>query len=212
MSPATFIPLAEQLGFIVQLGDWVIEEACRQLTEWSQLGLGHVHIAVNLSTSQLASPGLIDRVAVMMQRYGIGIGSLEMEVTESMMMDDPEQAIARLQSLRELGIRLSIDDFGTGFSSMSYLKRLPVDTLKLDRSFISQIASDSRDADLCAGVIALAHKLGLSVVAEGVETPEQRDALLARDCDIFQGYLFSKPLPVVEATAYLLRSTSAIRP
>jgi len=203
MPPAAFIPLAEQLGLIVQLGDWVIEEACRQLTQWSAQGLGAISIAVNLSISQLATPALVGQVAAILQRYCIEDGRLEMEVTESMMMEDPERAIERLRALRELGIRFSIDDFGTGFSSMSYLKRLPVDTLKLDRSFVSQIANDPRDADLCAGVIALAHKLGLKVVAEGVETAEQRDVLLGQDCDIFQGYLFSRPLPLADATAYL---------
>ena len=126
-----------------------------------------------------------------------------MEVTESMMLNDPEEAIVHLQRLRNLGITLSIDDFGTGYSSMAYLKRLPVNRIKLDRSFIQQIATDPREADLCAGIIALAHKLGLSVVAEGVETIEQKQILAAMDCDLFQGYLFSKPLPGNEATRYL---------
>lgn len=203
VAPTQFIALAEQLGLLVQIGRWVTEEACRQVAVWREAGLGEVPVAVNLSPSQLASPALLEQVAQSMARHGIGAGGLEMEVTESMMMDDPEQAIAILHSLRKQGVKLSIDDFGTGYSSMAYLKRLPVDTLKLDRQFVTYVASDVRDADICAGMIALAHKLGLSVVAEGVETEAQRDALAARDCDLFQGYYFSEPLPVAQATAFL---------
>lgn len=205
VSPAQFIPLAEQLGLLVQMGKWVIEEACRQIAAWRAMGIDQVSVAVNLSPSQLASPQLLDHVAQIMQAYDIADGCLEMEVTESMMMDDPEQAIAILHALRKSGIRLSIDDFGTGFSSMAYLKRLPVDALKLDRQFVMHVASDNRDADICAGMIALAHKLGLSVVAEGVETEAQRDALAARDCDVFQGYLYSRPLSAEKVTAFLRR-------
>jgi diguanylate cyclase (GGDEF)-like protein/PAS domain S-box-containing protein len=203
VSPLHFIPLAEQLGLLVQIGNWVVDEACRQMAAWRGQGLGRIAVAVNLSPSQLISTGLIDSVSRSLQNHGIGAGELEMEVTESMMMSDPEQAIAILHALRQLGIRLSIDDFGTGYSSMAYLKRLPVDTLKLDRHFVTEIANDPKDADLCAGVIALAHKLGLSVVAEGVETEAQRSALAARDCDMFQGYLFSRPLPAAEMAAFL---------
>ncbi|GGP25084.1 putative bifunctional diguanylate cyclase/phosphodiesterase [Silvimonas amylolytica] len=203
VSPALFIPLAEQLELIVQIGDWVIAQACRQLQAWHAMGLTGMKLAVNLSVAQLNDAGLAVRVADQIQRYGIGPDQLELEITESMMMSDPEQAIANLQALRALGVTLSIDDFGTGYSSMAYLKRLPVSALKLDRSFIQNIDQDATDADLCAGVIALAHMLGLQVVAEGVETPAQRDALLSRDCDYFQGYLFARPLPVTQATAYL---------
>ena len=212
VSPAEFIPLAEQIGLIVQLGEWVIEEACRQLREWFHQGLGHLTVAVNLSPSQLDSPTLVERVDALMRRHEVGADRLEIEVTESMMMADPEQAIARLRALRKLGVKLSIDDFGTGYSSMAYLKRLPVEALKLDRSFIHQIVTDSRDVDICAGVIALAHKLGLSVVAEGVETTEQHQLLLAQGCDVFQGYLFSRPLPTPEATSYLLRRSEPSYP
>ncbi|GGP17696.1 putative bifunctional diguanylate cyclase/phosphodiesterase [Silvimonas iriomotensis] len=201
--PVLFIPLAEQLELIVQIGDWVIATACRQLQTWHGAGLTGMKLAVNLSVVQLNDAGLAARVAEQMRRYGIGPDQLELEITESMMMSDPEQAIANLQALRALGVSLSIDDFGTGYSSMAYLKRLPVSALKLDRSFIQNIDQDAADADLCAGVIALAHMLGLQVVAEGVETAPQRDALLARDCDFFQGYLFARPMPVAEATAYL---------
>ena len=203
VSPLEFVPIAEQLGLLVQIGGWVVDEACRQMAAWRAEGLGRIPVAVNLSPSQLASASLIDHVAVSLQTCGIGAGELEMEVTESMMMEDPEQAIAILHRLRALGVRLSIDDFGTGYSSMAYLKRLPVDTLKLDRHFVTEIATDTRDADLCAGVIALAHKLGLKVVAEGVETEAQRRALAERDCDLFQGWLFARPMAPEATLRYL---------
>jgi diguanylate cyclase (GGDEF)-like protein/PAS domain S-box-containing protein len=203
VSPLEFIPLAEQLGLLVDIGQWAVEQACAQMTQWRAQGLGPVSVAVNLSPSQLKSTTLLDSVQASVARHGIANGELELEVTESMMMEDPEQAISILRAMHEQGVRLSIDDFGTGYSSMAYLKRLPVDTLKLDRVFVSEIATDARDADLCAGVIALAHKLGLRVVAEGVETEEQCSALAARDCDVFQGYLFSRPLPADAVPDYL---------
>lgn len=202
VSPDRFIPLAEQLGLILQIGDWVIDQACTQIAAWAREGIT-MSIAVNLSPAQLAQPSLVERVAELLARHNISASMLHIEVTESMMLNDPEEAIARLHNLRDLGISLSIDDFGTGYSSMAYLKRLPVNRVKLDRSFIEQIESDTREADLCAGIIGLAHKLGLAVVAEGVETREQQHLLTAMDCDVFQGYLFSRPLPGSEATRYL---------
>lgn len=204
MSPALFIPLAESLGLINQIGDWVIEAACQQLSAWSTQGLGEVQIAINLSPGQLTSTTFLERVRLLIAQYAVKPNMLEMEVTESMMMHNPEKAISTLQALRELDIQLYIDDFGTGFSSMSYLKRLPVNALKLDRSFIINIATAPRDADVCEGIIELAHKLGLNVVAEGVETQEQYDALAERSCDIVQGYLYSHPLPIEKATRFLL--------
>ncbi len=206
ISPLEFIPLAEQLGLLVQIGQWVVEEACQRMADWRAQGLGSVSVAVNLSPSQLQSDSLLDGVCDSVERHGIVAGQLELEVTESMMMDEPEQAIAILRDLHEHGVQLSIDDFGTGYSSMAYLKRLPVDTLKLDRVFVTEIATDPRDADLCAGVIALAHQLGLRVVAEGVETEAQAQALAARGCDMFQGYLYSRPLPAAEVPGYLRAS------
>jgi EAL domain-containing protein (putative c-di-GMP-specific phosphodiesterase class I) len=189
----------------VPIGEWVIDQACRQLSAWRAQGIDDVPIAVNLSPSQLESPSLIERVALLLREHGVENGQLEMEVTESMMMADPAQATATLLALRQLGLRLSIDDFGTGYSSMAHLKRLPVDTLKLDRSFVQHVVTDPRDADLCAGIIALAHKLGLGVIAEGVETLEQCEVLAALGCDTLQGYFFSRPLPATTATDYLLR-------
>lgn len=201
--PLSFITLAEEIGLIGQIGDWVIEQACLQLREWRTSGLPPIAIAVNLSPSQLTSENLVERVGLLMEQYQIGPGLLHMEVTESMMMSNPEQAIERLHSLQSLGVELAIDDFGVGYSSMDNLKRLPVRTLKLDRTFIDQISSDSRDRDLCAGMISLAHKLGLTVVAEGVETADQYAILKDMGCDQCQGYFYSKPVPIQELAEYL---------
>jgi diguanylate cyclase (GGDEF)-like protein/PAS domain S-box-containing protein len=203
VAPDNFIPLAEQLGLLLHLGRWVIEQACRQIAAWREAGLGTVPISVNLSTSQLTSAALPDYVFDLMREHGIDSGCLEMELTESMMMSDPDLAIAILHRLRSGGVALSIDDFGTGFSSMSYLRQLPVDYLKLDRSFVRNVAVDAKDADLCAGIMALAHKLDMHVVAEGVETQEQHRTLAACDCDLFQGFLFSHPMSAPVATEFL---------
>jgi diguanylate cyclase (GGDEF)-like protein/PAS domain S-box-containing protein len=205
VGPDLFIPLAEQLGLLLHLGRWVIEQACTQIAAWREAGLGTVPIAVNLSASQLTSAALPDYVFEQMHRHGVAAGCLEMELTESMMMTDPDLAIAILHRLRGGGVALSIDDFGTGFSSMAYLRQLPVNYLKLDRSFVQNVASDPKDADLCAGIMALAHKLDMHVVAEGVETPEQHRTLAACDCDLFQGFLFSRPMPALVATDFLRR-------
>jgi diguanylate cyclase (GGDEF)-like protein/PAS domain S-box-containing protein len=203
VAPDHFIPLAEQLGLLLHLGRWVIEQACRQIAAWRDAGLGTIPIAVNLSTSQLTSAALPDYVFELMREHGIEAGGLEMELTESMMMSDPDLAIAILHRLRGGGVALSIDDFGTGFSSMSYLRQLPVNYLKLDRSFVRNVAVDAKDADLCAGIMALAHKLDMHVVAEGVETLEQHQTLTACDCDLFQGFLFSRPMSAQLATDFL---------
>lgn len=203
--PDRFIPLAEQLGLLLGLGRWVIDEACQQVALWRKQGMGEVPVAVNLSTSQLTSAELPDYVFETIRRHALAPGSLEMELTESMMMSDPEQAIAILNRLKGGGVALSIDDFGTGFSSMAYLRQLPVNYLKLDRSFVQNIADDPKDADLCAGIMALAHKLDMHVVAEGVETAAQHHALEAANCDLFQGFLFSQPMSAAQATEFLRR-------
>ncbi|MBW7900638.1 MAG: EAL domain-containing protein [Rhodocyclaceae bacterium] len=203
--PLRFIPIAEETGLIEPLGNWVLQEACWQLAAWRAQGIGGVRMAVNLSAYQLRDPELIERVRAAMDEHGIGEGELELEVTESVAMDNPERAIKRLQALRGLGVNLAIDDFGTGYSSLAYLKLLPIQTLKLDRAFVRDIESDENDAAISAATLALAHTLGLKVVAEGVETEAQRAFLSAHGCDVLQGYLYSKPLPAGEATAFLLR-------
>lgn len=193
--PDTFIPIAEEVGLIEPIGAWVLDEACRQLAEWKNCDVGSIQMAVNLSAHQLRSAGLIDQVAGCMKRYGIAEGELELEITESVAMTDPARAIGQLQKLRTLGVHLAIDDFGTGYSSLAYLKLLPIQTLKLDRAFVRDIETDANDAAISAATIALAHSLGLSVVAEGVETEAQRLFLSSHACDLLQGYLFGRPEP-----------------
>jgi len=201
--PLKFIPVAEETGLIIPLGEWVLDEACRQLRAWRQEGLKDVTMAVNLSAHQLRSPALLDYVTQTLERHGLAGADLELEVTESVAMANPEASIGQLQTLRDLGVRLSIDDFGTGYSSLSYLKRLPIHTLKLDRSFVNDIETDANDVAICTATIALAHNLGLRVVAEGVENAAQHSFLVTLRCDTLQGYLFSKPIPALAALAFI---------
>ncbi len=199
--PDEFIPTAERSGEIVGIGKWVISEACRQAQTWEQDGMP-VRVAVNLSPRQLQEPDLTDYVSRVLQETGLQPELLELELTESMYAE-PETAIAVLKRLHMLGVRVSIDDFGTGFSSLSYLARFPRDTLKLDRSFIAQTTRDNDVAAVVGSVILMAHELGVQTVAEGVETEEHLDFLLEHDCDLSQGYLHSPPLPAEEAERWL---------
>jgi len=194
VSPAKFIPLAEETGLIEPLGQWVLETACGQLWALARRGGHKPRMAVNLSARQLRQEDLVDRVRELLARYDIGEGELELEITESVAMENPDVTIGILRQLRSLGVDLAIDDFGTGYSSLAYLKLLPIQRLKLDRSFVSEIETDHNDAIICSATIALAHSLGLEVVAEGVETEAQLTYLRYLGCDIIQGYYFSKPL------------------
>jgi diguanylate cyclase (GGDEF)-like protein len=203
ISPGEFIPVAEETGIILQLGEWVLDEACRQLRVWQDDGIKDVTMAVNLSAHQLRSPVLLTQVAHALEKHGLRGADLELEITESVAMHDPAASISQLKALRDLGVRLSIDDFGTGYSSLSYLKLLPIHTLKLDQSFVRDIETDSNDVAICTATIALAHSLGLTVIAEGVETEAQRLLLTSHQCDFMQGYLFSKPLPGEAALAFI---------
>ncbi|MBU1395962.1 MAG: EAL domain-containing protein, partial [Gammaproteobacteria bacterium] len=203
VSPAVFIPVAEETGLILPLGEWVLNEACRQRRTWRDAGLQGVTMAVNLSAHQLHSPALLTQVAQALEKHGLAGADLELEITESVAMHNPDSSISQLKALRDLGVRLSIDDFGTGYSSLSYLKLLPIHTLKLDQSFVRDIETDVNDVAICTATIALAHSLGLAVIAEGVETEAQRLFLASHQCDFMQGYLFSKPLPAAEALAFL---------
>ncbi|MBZ0068208.1 MAG: EAL domain-containing protein [Thiobacillus sp.] len=203
ISPAEFIPIAEETGMILQLGEWVLDESCRQLRAWKDGGLHDITMAVNLSAHQLHSPVLLEHVAQALEKYQLNGADLELEITESVAMRDPESSINQLKALRKLGVQLSIDDFGTGYSSLSYLKLLPIHTLKLDQSFVRDIETDSNDVAICTATIALAHNLGLTVIAEGVETEAQRLLLTSHQCDFMQGYLFSKPLPAEAVLAFI---------
>jgi EAL domain-containing protein (putative c-di-GMP-specific phosphodiesterase class I) len=203
VSPAQFIPLAEETGLIVQIGEWVLKTACEQSRQWRDQGIPGVRVAVNLSARQFAQKSLLQDVARIIAESGLTPESLELEITESMVMQNAEHATETLQKLKAMGVSLAIDDFGTGYSSLAYLKRFPIDCIKIDRSFIKDIPVDADDMAITKGVIALGHSLRLKVVAEGVETAEQRDFLQANDCDEFQGFLFSKPLAAEEVTALL---------
>ena len=196
VNPADFIPLAEDTGLIVDIGAWVLDEACTRLRRWSEAGpeLTHVGISVNFSVKQLRSPGIVDTVAGAVERGGIDPGRLTVEMTESVVADDRDTVREVLTQLRAIGVRTAIDDFGTGYSSLSYLKHLPLDTLKIDQAFIGGLGADPRDAAIVASTITVAKALGLFTVAEGVETSTQLAALRALDCDAAQGFLFSEPL------------------
>ena len=203
MQPSEFIAIAEETGIVVQIGDWVLEEACRHgqmLRESGHIGL---RVSVNLSVRQLFDRGFAQRVADILQRTGFPAESLELEITESMVMRDAEDAVKLLQALRDTGVRLAIDDFGTGYSSLAYLKRFPIDCVKIDRSFIRDLPDDRDDASITRSIIAMAHNMKLDVVAEGVETPEQLNFLHAYGCDEIQGFLFSEPLAADAFERYL---------
>jgi diguanylate cyclase (GGDEF)-like protein/PAS domain S-box-containing protein len=199
--PLKFIPIAEESGQIEALGAWVLDGACRQIADWRAAGITGIHMAVNLSAHQLRSAHLVGDVRACMERHQLQAGDLELEVTESAAMANPERAISQLRALRDLGVRLAIDDFGTGYSSLAYLKLLPIQVLKLDRTFVRDIETDTNDAAISAATLALAQSLGLSVVAEGVETTAQQSFLSSHGCDFLQGYLFGKPEPAATWTA-----------
>jgi len=203
ISPDRFIPLAEETGVIVELGHWVITEACHQLVRWKAQGLNGLRMSVNLSTRQLRYAGLTESVAAIVTETGIESSLLELEITESSVMERPAEAIEVLKSLKASGVSIAIDDFGTGYSSLSYLKLFPIDRLKIDRSFVSDIETDANDAAIVTAAVSLAHNLGLRVVAEGVETEIQITTLRKLGCDELQGFYFSKPLPADEAEAFI---------
>jgi len=203
IAPKDFIPLAEETGLIHELSEWIFDEACRQLSAWMKLGIQNLKMSINLSAKQLHSSDLSEIVEATLKKHQLRGQDLELEITETAAMVDPEVAVQQLTSLRELGVGLAIDDFGTGYSSLSYLKRLPIQVLKLDRTFVHDIEHDQNDLEISAATISLAHNLGLKVVAEGVETEAQVQFLIAHQCDYLQGYYFSRPLPAMEATRYL---------
>ena len=193
--PLEFIPIAEATGLIVPITQWVIGEVCRQLGVWRHAGRRVVPVSINLDALSLQNPALVTMVAAALAAEGLRPSAIEFEVTESSLVRDLDQAASALQALRSFGVKLSIDDFGTGYSSLTYLKRFPVDVLKIDRSFIKDLPAESSDAALTTAIIAMGRSLGLALVAEGVETWEQVDFLMARQCFLVQGFLFAKPLP-----------------
>ena len=193
--PDRFITIAEETGLIVPIGAWVLQTACAQIRALHEAGFPAMRVAVNLSARQFGRSDLVDTIEAALASAGVAPHFLEIELTESLIMKDVDQAIGILQDLKRLGVTLSIDDFGTGYSSLAYLKRFPIDILKIDRSFVSDITSDPDDAAIVASIISLAHNLRLQVIAEGVETREQLKYLRGEGCDQMQGYYFSKPVP-----------------
>ena len=203
VEPAHFIPLAEDTGMIVPIGEWVLREACTQAKRWQDAGLGPITMAVNLSARQFRQKNLVQMVSAILEETGLPPAHLELEITESTMMHRTEEAAAGLRALHEIGVQLSLDDFGTGYSSLAYLHRFQVHTLKIDQSFVRDIKSDRDDAAIVSTVITLAKQLKLKSLAEGVETKEQLAFLRTRGCDSYQGYLFCRPKPAVEIEALL---------
>jgi diguanylate cyclase (GGDEF)-like protein len=205
LPPADFVGAAEESGVIIDIGRQVLEESCARLAEWSADDHPQLAIAVNLSARQLADPGLVEFVRAVLERHGIEPSRLVLEMTESTLVDDADRASAAFAALRDLGVSVAIDDFGTGYSSLRYLKRFPADVLKIDRSFVDGLGLDAGDSAIVAAVIRLAHRLDLTVIAEGVETPEQLAHLKRLGCEQAQGYLWSRPMTAEEMGAFLQR-------
>jgi diguanylate cyclase (GGDEF)-like protein/PAS domain S-box-containing protein len=201
--PNVFIPIAEQNGFILPLGEWVLRTACQQLRQWQDLGLPNLKMGVNLSAKQLRDKNLVAVVAQIVEESKISPSSLELEITETAAMEDMDLTKSILTTLQEIGINFALDDFGTGYSSLGYLKSLPFHTLKIDQSFVRDLLPYSKDVAIVNAIISLASGLELRVIAEGVETEELKNLLLSLDCDLMQGYLFSRPLPPTAATEML---------
>ena len=194
ISPARFIPIAEDSGLIFKISDWVIKATCQHISHWQKLGLSVPAIAINISANQFRLHDFAERIVEILIAHGVSPTQIELELTESILMQDIEIAIANMQQLRSSGFKLSIDDFGTGYSSLSYLKRFPIDKLKIDQSFVREIPADDDSSAITGAIVSLAHSLQLKVIAEGVETKEQLDFLIQKGCDEVQGYYFSKPL------------------
>jgi len=202
--PNDFIPLAESTGLMIPIGDWVLRSACVQLARWQlNPASADVTLAVNVSASQFAEPGFVQRVLEIVRETGVRISLLKLELTESMLADDIDEVVRKMAELKSHGIRLSLDDFGTGFSSLNYLRQLPLDQLKIDQSFVRNILRSNEDASIAQTVVALGQSLGLDVIAEGVETSEHRRTLAEMGCTSYQGYFFARPLASADFDAFV---------
>jgi len=206
VSPMEFIPIAEESGLIIPMGEWAIEEACRQTRYWQLAGLDSLVVSVNLSPRQFHAHNLLEVVSRSLEKNSLSPEFFELELTESAVMENMDNAISMMHSFKKLGVRLSIDDFGTGYSSMEYLKRFPVDVLKIDRSFVQDITTDKSDAAIIKAIIALSKALDLVSIAEGAESQEQIDFLRHHQCDEVQGYFYSRPLPAEEVKGFLMQA------
>ena len=199
VAPGVFISMAEQTGLILPLGEWVLETACMQLAVWAQQpSTAQLTIAVNVSARQFRHPDFVPRVLALLQKTQASARTLKLELTESLLLTDTQDAVRKMTELRSAGVKFSLDDFGTGYSSLTYLKLLPLEQLKIDQSFVRDVLTDPNDAAIARTILALGQSLGFSVVAEGVETSGQRDFLLNNGCTLFQGYLFGKPVPMAQ--------------
>jgi EAL domain-containing protein (putative c-di-GMP-specific phosphodiesterase class I) len=194
LTPAAFLDIAEESPLILQLGAWVCDEACKQLARWEALG-HQLQIAINVSARQLVDPDFPEIIQQTAEKHGVDPHCIELEITESMLAQDLQVSSEALTQLAEEGFRVALDDFGTGYSNLAYINRFPVTAIKIDKSFVTNIESDSKSVDLVKGIVALAKSLKLAVICEGIETPEQRQALEKTQCDMIQGYLISRPLP-----------------
>ncbi|KPX27101.1 Sensor y box protein/response regulator [Pseudomonas syringae pv. delphinii] len=203
VSPAVFVPVLESLGLIGEVGNWVVDRVCAQIAHWQRTGLGLFQVAVNVSGQQISNSSLVADIRQALTNHRVAPQWLEVELTESSLMENTSHTIATLETLRANGVSISIDDFGTGYSSLAYLRRFPIDKLKIDIAFIREVTSNPQDAAIARAIIELAHSLGLKVIAEGVETPEQLAFLRDNQCDQIQGYLISKPLPLAELETFL---------
>ena len=206
VAPGEFIGLAEETGLISAIGEFVLRQACWQACEWQRQGMAPIRVSVNLSVHQLRQGKLVSLVRQVLEETGLAPQWLELELTESQLLDSVEHIILTFQQLRDLGVKLAIDDFGTGYSSLSYLRRFPVDYVKIDRAFISGLGDGTEDAAIIQAIISMAHSLGLKVVAEGVENQSQLEFLRSHGCDEVQGYLISRPIEATAMAGILLQS------
>jgi EAL domain-containing protein (putative c-di-GMP-specific phosphodiesterase class I) len=207
VSPGEFIPVAEECGQIVAIGSWVLETACQQLVTWaSSTKTSELTIAVNVSSLQFRQPDFADYVLGLLDYTGANPRRLKLELTESLLVVNVNDVIAKMAALRVRGVGFSLDDFGTGYSSLAYLKRLPLDQLKIDQSFVRDVLIDPNDAAIASTIVTLGRSLGLAVIAEGVETRAQQEFLLNKGCTAYQGYLFARPMPIAEFDSFLNRT------
>ena len=208
--PNDFIAVAEEAGIIAQLGMWVLECACRQLRDWdARSPFTPLTLSINVSAHQFLQADFVEQVRATLDRTGARADRVKFELTESILVSNVDATIDRMLALKAMGIRFSLDDFGTGFSSLSYLKRLPMSQLKIDRSFVHDLSDDRFDFAITAAIVALARAMDVEVIAEGVETAAQRDVLLSLGCPLFQGYLYSKPLPISDFEKFVIGNSSS---
>jgi diguanylate cyclase (GGDEF)-like protein/PAS domain S-box-containing protein len=203
ISPAEFIPLAEETGMIIAIGEWVLQEACKKYIEWESQGIAPEHLCINISPRQLRDPHFINKINNAIKEHHFKAQHLEIEITESVAIDNFDDVFTKLKQIREIGVKVALDDFGTGYSSLSYLRQFPIDSLKIDRSFIKDVLIDSQTAAIVTSIISIAHSLNLPVIAEGVETEEQFHLLNDLHCDFIQGYYISPPVPTNEIEVIL---------